>query len=51
MDFLAEIVVNLLLVVGVYLFQWCVRHKEAAKAIFIVILMLIDIVVIFKYFR
>ena len=51
MEILAEIVVNLLLLFGVYLFQWCVRHKEATKAIFVVLMMVVDVIVIFKYFR
>jgi hypothetical protein len=55
MELLIEILANILLVIGFYLFQWCVRHKEAAKAILVAIiiiaLMVLDVFVIMKYVR
>lgn len=50
MEILAEIIANLLLLFGVYLVRWCIMHKEAAKAIFVVAMMVVDVVFIVKYF-
>ena len=43
MDFLAEIIANVLLLVGLFLVRWCKVHKEATLAIFIIIMMIIDV--------
>ena len=51
MEFLAEIIANVLLAVGIFVVQWCVRHKEITKALFVIALMVIDVFVIIKYFR
>ena len=55
MEVIIEILMNVLLIVGFYMFQWCVRHKEAAKAILVAIiiiaLMVLDVFVIMKYVR
>ncbi len=50
MEFLIELAANLLLLFGVYLFRWCIRHKEATKAIFVVAMMVVDVIFIIKYF-
>ena len=55
MEVIIEILMNVLLIVGFYMFQWCVRHKEAAKAILaaiiVIALMVLDVFVIMKYVR
>ena len=55
MEVIIEILMNVLLIVGFYMFQWCVRHKEAAKAILaaiiVITLMVLDVFVIMKYVR
>ena len=51
MELLAEIIVNLLLLVGVYLVRWCIRHKDITLAIVVVAMMVVDVIVIFKFFR
>lgn len=51
MEIIAEIIVNLLLLLGIYLVRWCVRHKDITLAIFVVAMMVVDVIVIFKYFR
>ncbi len=51
MELLAEIILDVLLLVGIYLVQWCARHKEATKAIIVVILMVVDVIVLYKYFK
>lgn len=51
MEFLAEIIANVLLAVGIFGVQWCVRHKEVTKALFVIALMAVDVFVIIRYFR
>ena len=46
MELLADILVNLALLLGIYLLRWCRIHKEATLAIFVIIMMIIDIIFI-----
>ena len=46
MELLADIVVNLALLLGLFLLRWCKVHKQATLAIFIIIMMIIDVVFI-----
>ena len=48
MDFIAEIIANVLLLVGLFLVRWCKAHKQATLAIFVILMMIVD--VIFKLF-
>ena len=46
MELLADIVVNLALLLGLFLLRWCKVHKQATLAIFIIIMMIIDVIFI-----
>ena len=46
MELLADIVVNLALLLGLFLLRWCKVHKQATLAIFIIIIMIIDVIFI-----
>jgi hypothetical protein len=46
MELLADIVVNLALLLGIFLLRWCKIHKQATLAIFIIIMMIIDVIFI-----
>ena len=46
MELLADIVVNLALLLGIFLLRWCKVHKQATLAIFIIIIMIIDVIFI-----
>ena len=46
MDLLINIALNLLLILGFYIVSWCRNHKQATLAIFVVIMMVIDVVFI-----
>lgn len=46
MELLADIVVNLALLLGIFLLRWCKVHKQATLAIFIIIMMIIDVIFI-----
>lgn len=48
MELIAEIAVEIVLALGIFLFQWCIRHKEVSLAILAAILVVIDIVVLVK---
>ena len=50
MELLADIVVNLALLLGIFLLRWCKVHKQATLAIFIIIMMIIDVIFIFWRF-
>ena len=50
MELLADIVVNLALLLGIFLLRWCKIHKQATLAIFIIIMMIIDVIFIFWRF-
>ena len=43
MELLANIIANLLLLVGLFLVRWCRAHKQATLAIFVIIMMIIDV--------
>lgn len=44
MELLADIFLNLLLLLGLFLVRWCKVHKQATLAIFIIIVMIIDVI-------
>ena len=50
MELLADIVVNLALLLGIFLLRWCKVHKQATLAICIIIMMIIDVIFIFWRF-
>jgi hypothetical protein len=50
MEIIAEIIANIVLVGGLYLIDWCIRHKEATKAILAVALVIVDIFVLLYIF-
>ena len=50
MDFLAEILVNLVFMLVIFMVQWGKQHKEATVAILVVGLMIIDVVFVLKHF-
>ena len=50
MELLADIVVNPALLLGIFLLRWCKVHKQATLAIFIIIMMIIDVIFIFWRF-
>ena len=46
MGFLADIIADVLLLVGLFLVRWCTAHKQATLAIFVIIMMIIDVIFI-----
>ena len=48
MEIIAEIVAEIVLALGIFLFQWCARHKEVTLAVLAAILVVIDIIVLVK---
>ena len=46
MEFFAEIIANVLLLLGIFLVRWCGQHKQATLAVFIIIAMIIDVIFI-----
>ena len=48
MEFIAELLANVILAGGIFLFGWCVRHKNATLAILAVALVIIDVIVLLK---
>ena len=46
MELFADIIVNLALLLGIFLLRWCKVHKQATLAIFIIIMMIIDVIFI-----
>ena len=44
MEFLAEIIANILLLGGIFIVRWCSRNKHATFAIFVILLMIIDVI-------
>ena len=46
MELFADIIVNLALLLGIFLLRWCKIHKQATLAIFIIIMMIIDVIFI-----
>lgn len=51
MDFIAELIANLVLALGIFLVQWCIRHKNITLAILALILIAIDVVVLLKVLK
>ena len=50
MEFLAEIIVNLIFLLAIYMIRWGKQHKEATVAILIIGLMIIDVLFVLRYF-
>ena len=50
MEFLIELLANLLLLFGIYLVRWCAVHKDTTKAILVVAVMIVDVIFIIKHF-
>ena len=48
MGLIAEILIEIVLALGIFLFQWCARHKEVTLAVLAAILVVIDIIVLVK---
>ena len=46
MEFLLEIIANVLLLLGIFLVRWCRVHKQATLAVLVVIAMIIDVIFI-----
>ncbi len=46
MELLADIFLDLLLLLGIYLVRWCKVHKQATLAIFVIMMMIIDVIFI-----
>ena len=48
MEFLAELIAELILALGIFLFGWCVRHKNFTYAMLAVAMVAVDIIVLLK---
>ena len=48
MDVIAELIANVVLALGIFLVQWCIRHKNITLAILALIMIAIDVVVLLK---
>ena len=46
MDFLAEIIADAFLLLGLFLVRWCKAHKQAALAVFVIMMMIADVIYI-----
>lgn len=46
MDFIAEIIANVLLLAGLFLVRWCRAHKQATLAMFVILMMIVDVIFI-----
>ena len=46
MGFLADIIADVLLLLGLFLFRWCRPHKQATLAILVIIMMVLDVIFI-----
>ncbi len=46
MEFIVDVLLNLLLLLGLFMFRWCKAHKQATLAILVVIMMIIDVLFI-----
>ena len=51
MGLIAEIIVELILAGGIWLFGWCIKHKNATLAILAVVLVIVDVIVLLKVVR
>ena len=51
MEFIAEIIVELILAGGIWLVGWCIKHKNATLAILAVALVIVDVIVLLKVVR
>lgn len=48
MDFIAELLADVILAGGFFLFGWCIKHKNITIALLAVALMIIDVIVLRK---
>ena len=48
MEFILEIIVELLFLAGIVVFRWCIRHKEITYAVLCAALMVADVFVWLK---
>lgn len=48
MDFIIEILIYLIFAGGIWVFHWCMRHKNVALTIITIIVMVIDVFVWLK---
>lgn len=46
MGILADIIADVLLLLGLFLFRWCRAHKQATLAILVIIMMVFDVIFI-----
>ena len=46
MDFIAEIIANVLLLAGLFLVRWCRAHKQVTLAMFVILMMIVDVIFI-----
>ena len=44
MECLAEIIANILLIFGFFIVRWCSQNKHATFAIFVILLMIVDVI-------
>lgn len=51
MEFIAELIAEFLLLFGMFLIQWCIRHKKATLTLLLIALMALDVFVLVKYIR
>ena len=51
MDFIAELIADVVLALGIFLVQWCIRHKNTTLAILALILIVIDVIVLLKVLK
>ena len=49
MEFIAEILVEVVFMLGIALFGWCVRHKNITLGILAVALVVVDVIVLIKF--
>ncbi len=50
MELLAEIIVNLVILLAIYLIQWGKQHKEATVTILIIGLIIVDVLFVLRHF-
>lgn len=48
MDFLIELVIYLVFAFGIWLFHWCMRHKNITLMFFSAVMMVVDVLVWLK---
>jgi hypothetical protein len=51
MDFIAELIADVVLALGIFLVQWCIRHKNITLAILTLIMIAIDVIVLMRILK